>query len=464
MKLDFNKLILKLKNLTGRQVIFLVASFLLLLAVFLGTRSLVASWSLTALPGTSFTSGGGGAGPTPPAGGTPIVPPAQLPPAWDGAGRVTVVVIGLDYRDWAAGEGPPRSDTMIVLTLDPVSKTAGMLSIPRDLWVNIPGFGHGKINTAYSLGEAFKLPGGGPELARKTAELLLGVPIQYFAQVDFTAFERMIDEIGGIELEVPEEIKVDPLGPGNTVVLQPGKQTLDGPVALAYARARNSEGGDVDRARRQQQVILAIREKVFSFNMLPTLVAKAPALYNELSSGINTNLPLEDAIRMAVLSQQIPLDKIEKGVISFEDVTLGKSPDNLDIVKPIPDKVRNLRDEVFAGGSIAPMAQGEPLELAREENPRVTILNGTFTSGLAGRTSDYLTSLGFSVVNVGNADQNYSRSVVIDLTGKPYTLKYLASIMRMDSSGQFISRFDLSSEADVVLILGEDWVFNNPMP
>ena len=74
---------------------------------------------------------------------------------------------------------------MILLTIDPLTKTAGMLSIPRDMWVNIPGFGYSRINTAYSLGEGSKLPGGGPELARKTVEQFIGVPIQYYAQIDF---------------------------------------------------------------------------------------------------------------------------------------------------------------------------------------------------------------------------------------------------------------------------------------
>ncbi len=101
---------------------------------------------------------------------------------------MTIMLVGLDYRDWLANQGPSRSDTMILLTIDPVSKTAGMLSIPRDMWVDIPGFGYSKINNAYAWGELYKLPGGGPGLAMKTVENFLGIPIQYYAQVDFSAF------------------------------------------------------------------------------------------------------------------------------------------------------------------------------------------------------------------------------------------------------------------------------------
>ena len=116
----------------------------------------------------------------------------------------------------------------------------------------IPGFDHAKINTAYYLGEIYNLPGGGPGLAVETVEQVIGVPVNYYAQVDFYAFIRFIDELGGVTMHIREPITVDPIGPGNTITLQPGVQALDGAVALAYARARYSEGGDFDRSRRQQ--------------------------------------------------------------------------------------------------------------------------------------------------------------------------------------------------------------------
>ncbi len=122
----------------------------------------------------------------------------------------SVLITGTGWPD----EGAPRSDTMIVLTIDPLTKTAGMLSIPRDMWVNIPGFGYSRINTAYSSGEGHKLPGGGPELARKTVEQFLGVPIQYYAQIDFNTFVEFIDLIGGIEVYNDENLRLDPVGAG----------------------------------------------------------------------------------------------------------------------------------------------------------------------------------------------------------------------------------------------------------
>ena len=144
-----------------------------------------------------------------------------------------------------------------------------MLSVPRDMWVNIPGFDHGKINTAYFLGEIYNLPGGGPGLAVQTVEEFLGVPINYYAQVDFQAFVDFIDEIGGVDIHVKDELVVDPLGPGNTIRLYEGVQTLDGATALAYARARYTDDGDFGRSQRQQQVIMSVLDNILNFYSLP---------------------------------------------------------------------------------------------------------------------------------------------------------------------------------------------------
>ena len=215
----------------GILVGFIVVAGLTAYLTYNLIRDLVKTWEITSLPGISVRN----ATPTPNEAGvitdleTPLqAPSGPTPPPWDGAQRVTLLLMGLDYRDWSAGEGPPRTDTMILLTVDPINRTAGILSIPRDLWVNIPGFNYGRINTAYQLGEAFQLPGGGPGLAIETVEELLGVPIDYYAQIDFDAFERFIDEINGIKLEITEPITVDPLGDDNTKTLQPGVQVLPG--------------------------------------------------------------------------------------------------------------------------------------------------------------------------------------------------------------------------------------------
>ncbi len=435
---------------------------------------MVTSWEFTDIGGIRIvtptpTLRPGEPTPTPGGSAAQPVPQGPTPEPWDGASRVNVLLIGLDYRDWEAGEDAPRSDTMILLSLDPLTKNAAMLSIPRDLWVDIPGgFGYGKINTAYSLGEANQLPGGGPELAMKTVESVLGIPIQYYAQVDFGAFVRFIDEIGGVKLDVPEPITIDLVGSGKETKkkLKPGVQTLPGEWALAYARARYTEGGDFDRARRQQQVILAIRDRILAFDMAPTLVAKAPQLYAELSSGIRTNMTLDQAIQLAWLAKDIPEENIRHGIIGEEHVIFAKSPEGLDILKPIPEKIRILRDELFTTeGALSPAAAQQSLEdLAKAEGARIMVLNGAYVTGLAGRTSEYLRSLGLNAPEdlLGNTEA-VAYTWVIDHTGNPYTVQYLMNLMNV-SPNNFRVRYDPNAQADIEIWLGSDWATNNAMP
>jgi LCP family protein required for cell wall assembly len=461
------------RRLTWALVIaFAIAALITAYLTFIAMRDFVTSWELTSLPGIALSPTQ--PTPTPDESGviadvqTPLqAPSGPEPETWDGASRVSVLVMGLDYRDWSAGEGAPRTDTMILLTIDPLARTAGMLSIPRDLWVNIPGgFDYSRINTAYSLGESYKYPdGGGPGLAMATVEELLGVPIDYYAQIDFGAFVRFIDEIEGIKVDVKEKMKVDPLGDDNVKTLRPGVQTLNGELALAYARTRKTEGGDFDRAQRQQDVIFAIRDRILSADILPTLISKAPVLYQELSAGVNTNLTLEQAIKLAWLAQQVPEENIKRGVIGPPDqVLLVKSPEGDDVLKPIADKIRGLRDSIFfESGPASPVVNMPPAEVIAAENAKLRVLNGTATGGLAALSSDFLKSQGYNVVETGNADQLYTLTNLIDYTGNPYTLKYLAELMNV-SSNQIYSRYDPASPVDVVVILGNDWAANNPMP
>lgn len=379
---------------------------------------------------------------------------------WDGSGRVTILLLGLDYRDWENSRDYPRSDTMILLTLDPLTQSAGILSIPRDMWVSIPGFKHGKINTAYYLGEAYKLSGGGPALATKTVEQFLGIPINYYAQIDFGAFVRFIDEIYGVEIDVPQQITIDLLG-GKGIktkkTLQPGRQVLPGEWALAYARARYTEDGDFDRARRQQQVIMAIRERMLSGEMLPTMIKKAPILYRELSNGIDTNLDLDDALRLALAAKNIPDEKIQKGVLGKEYVMYGFSADNLSILVPIPDKIHRLRDQIFTSGSaLAPATPGDARQKMAAEGARLGIYNGTQELNLAEQTAEYLQSQGATVIETGKAEERYLTTTIIDHSGKPFTLNFLAELIN-NQYLKIYSRPDPQSLVDIEIYLGSDW-------
>jgi LCP family protein required for cell wall assembly len=385
------------------------------------------------------------------------------PDPWDGTSRVNVLVMGLDLRDEEEDSAAPRSDTMILLSMDPLNNTAAAIAIPRDMWVAVPGFGHYKINTAYRFGELYDIPGGGPALASQTVEEFLGVPVHFYIQIDFQAFVDFIDHIHGIKITFEEPYTIDRRGKWNTVTLEPGTYALDGEYTLAYARDRKSEGDDFDRSSRQMEVIMLIRQRILNFDQLPTLVLNAPAIYEDLSTGIRTNISLDQLIKLAWKAREIPKENIQTIVIGPEYVTIAKSPDGLDILKPIPDKIRLLRDEVLGdGGVLSPAGDNDLSSQITEEGAQIKVLNGSSQADLAAKTAAWLQEQGFDVV----AEKNTEHTTVsaVTLQGEtPYTLRWLVETFEMET-GRITHEYTSGADADLVLILGEDWASNNPMP
>ncbi|MCW1969972.1 MAG: LCP family protein [Anaerolineae bacterium] len=247
-----------------------------------------------------------------------LSPENDLPKAWDGKERINILLMGIDQRQGEVERGY-RTDTMILITIDPVSGQAGMLSIPRDLWVPIPGYGNNRINLANYYGDADDYPGGGAALAKKTVEQLIGVRVHHAVRVNFTAFENFIDRIGGVTVDVPEDI-YDPKYPTNNYGIEvfsikKGKQTLDGTTALKYARTRNTKFGDFDRAKRQQQVILAAQEKLKDVRVAMSLFAAGPDLLADLSASIKTDMPLSMIQQLGRLGMTIDRANIKSAVI-----------------------------------------------------------------------------------------------------------------------------------------------------
>lgn len=286
-----------------------------------------------------------------------IDPPATSQPQWAGAEPVSILLLGIDERE--SQSGPWRTDTMIALMVDPVARTAAGLSIPRDLWVNIPGLEQsGKINTAHFLGDVEQYPGGGPALAQATVQALLDLPMQYYVRVNFSAFEKLIDLIGGIDVDVPEPID-DPLYPDSGYGYEPlyipaGRIHLDGRLALKYARTRHGLSGDFERMPRQQQVILAVRDKLVQGGLLPGLVTQAGPLFQTLGESIQTNLTLDQLVQLVQLGAQIEPDRIQLQTVG-PDLILplyvdSSPPQDALVLKP--DVARQLRAYLLGAGAI----------------------------------------------------------------------------------------------------------------
>ena len=233
-----------------------------------------------------------------------------------GDGRINLLLLGIDRRGgtgWAY-----RTDTIMIVTLDPGTGSAGILSIPRDLQLAIPGHGQDRINTANVYGSRSDDPEGGPALLASTIETSFGIPIDGYLMVDFRAFEEIVDTLGGIEVDVPRALHdtryPDPK-PGDphafkTIHFEPGPQQMDGARALEYARSRMSTS-DFDRAKRQQQVVLAIREKALS----PSAIPRWPSLAALMTSSVRTDMRLDELLAVAILAARGDMSSLKQVVL-----------------------------------------------------------------------------------------------------------------------------------------------------
>ena len=388
-----------------------------------------------------------------------VYEPGKPLPRWEGTERVNVLVMGIDHREHE--QGPWRTDTMLVLTIDPVTMSGGMLSIPRDLWVPIPGYEEGRINTAHYLGEIYDYPGGGPALAVKTVQYNLGVPVHHYARFNFGAFERMVDLIGGIDVYVEEEIS-DPAYPDEAygydpLYLEAGWQHLNGEMALKYARTRHSAGGDFDRAKRQQQVLMAIFEQVTRLDLLPQLAPRAPELWQTLQGSVVTDLTLDQIIALAQLASEVEREQIRYVVIDEYYTQFWSTPDEQQVLIPLRDRIRELRDYIFTSEAPPPQQEKDPVTRLESEAARIEVLNGTTTAGLAALTTDYLQQQGLEIARTENADRSdYPESLVIVHTGKTYTAEYLVRLLDLPTTA-VVHGADADAEYDVSLILGADY-------
>jgi anionic cell wall polymer biosynthesis LytR-Cps2A-Psr (LCP) family protein len=285
------------------------------------------------------------------------------------------------------------------------------------------------------------------------------VPIHFYVRVNFTAFESIIDEIGGIDIRVAETID-DPLYPDegfgyDPFYIEAGEQHLDGKTALKYARTRATFGGDFDRGRRQQDVLLAVRDQIVKLDQLPQLVAKAPLLMEALGEAIRTDIDLEQALKLTQLASEIDAQQIVTAVIDHNYTSAWETPDGAQVLIANREAMRQLRDLLFAEVQVAGDGASLTDRLARE-NARILVLNGSHTAGLAHSTGDYLTGQNLQVVEVGDAGTLYDNTLIIDYAGKRHTSKWLATLLKLPLSS-VVFQGSPDGDYDVTVILGDDF-------
>jgi len=342
----------------------------------------------------------------------------------EGDGRVNILVLGIGGQ---GHEAPDLSDTIMVMSIDPKTKDAAMLSIPRDLYVKIPASAksrqqYGKINAANVY--------GGPELAAQTVSNVIGVPIHYYVLIDFSGFRQAIDAVGGVDITVPKAI-YDPDYPCDNerggycpFRMAAGPQHMDGTVALRYARSRKSTS-DFDRAARQQQVIAALRQKALQLSTLTNPV-KLTQLIDTVGSHLKTDIQPKEITKLASLAKDIDpaktpqkvLDTDSKDALLVGGTNIISGAGYIEVPKlgnfnysDIQDVVKN----IFVDHYIV------------DENARLEVQNGSGMAGVAGSVVRSLQSAHYSVGAPVNADTLYTKTVLYDYTGgkKPYTINYL---------------------------------------
>ncbi len=384
--------------------------------------------------------------------------------------RINVLILGMGG---ALHEGPYLTDTIILASIKPSTGQIGLLSIPRDLYVPVPGYGWRKINSANALGMAESKDGG--LLTSQVVSDVFDVPIHYWVRMDFNLFKDLIDELGGIEIEVEKSFADYQFPDQNfsyrVVSFEKGWQTMDGERALQFARSRhgnNGEDSDFARSRRQQKILFAIKEKIDKENIL-SQPRKIWNVYNSLKDNLSSNLDLSQAIRLAKISSEISRENIITKVIETgpdgplkSEVTLQgafilktKTGNFHELAQMALDLFKPSAETVLFGQS---PAQEETAPLV-EKKSKVVILNGTYVSGLAQQAGETLKNSDFEVIQTGNAPvRDYKKNVIYQINPdiKEERLKELCAFFLAETGQELKEEFKklFDEQTDFLIILG----------
>ena len=218
------------------------------------------------------------------------------------SGKKNIVVMGCDVRKDDVG----RSDTLFVVMLDKSKKNAALLSVPRDTRVKIKGHGWDKINAAFAY--------GGHKLTQETVQDFLGIKLNNYVVVDFQGFKGLVDAVGGVDINVEKRMYYYDSYSGFEIDLRPGKQHLDGKMAMQYVRYRDEEG-DIGRIRRQQKFLMALYQQIASKN----IIAKMPGVSKQIMSMIKTDLSLKEMVELGnVMREMMEKDGLKMSMVPGE--------------------------------------------------------------------------------------------------------------------------------------------------
>jgi len=436
----------------------IIRSFLLIIvAVVLGSSFVFGNAYLKA---RKIFGGGGGAPSL-----SENVDPAKL--KGEGDGRVNILLLG---KGGAGHDGADLTDTILIASIDPIQKEMSLLSLPRDFYVSTTD--NYKINSVYSQAKSKVLAGkktsdinqraedAGEAAVEAKIEEITGIPMHYYVMVDFAAFEKAVNIVGGIDFtvdkdgEVYEKLWNTSTGKNYTLDVKAGPNHFDGQRALFYARSRHTSArGDFDRSERQRKMLVALKDKIMSAGTYGNPV-KINSLVNDFGNHVHSNLSTNEVLRVYDIIKGIDSSKIGSvDLVTPPNVLIGGGLVNGNSVqqpKAGPkdySAIQNFIRNTLKDGYL------------KKENANIAVFNGSNIVGLAGKRADELKSFGYNITTVDNAPtRNYTQTILVDFTGgkKKYTQHYLEQRLKVTAVSQLPDASINPNGAEFVIILGQN--------
>jgi LCP family protein required for cell wall assembly len=380
----------------------------------------------------------------------------------EGDGRVNILLLG---NGGVGHEAPDLTDTIMVASIDPVNKKVALVSVPRDLWISLPGHGSMKINAAYETGKYdylgkvdssnanSKAVEAGFATADQALEQVLGINIHYNALVNFISFKKAVDTLGGVTVDVPEKLR-DPTmaweNGWNAVLANKGTQLFDGKQALLYVRSRHTSS-DFARSNRQRAVITAIKNKAVTLGTLSNPI-KISQLLNTFGNNVKTDLSVSDAARVYMLTKDIADSNITSIGLGDEGKNLIRTGriGNQSVVMPLAGLTNFTDIQTY-------IRQQLPDGYIIKEQAKVLVLNATVDSEFGKTESALLATYGYNIVNTLDYGTTLSETQLIDMThgGKKYTKNYLQKHYGVKATTTLPGGIQAGG-ADFIIVLGNN--------
>jgi LCP family protein required for cell wall assembly len=345
---------------------------------------------------------------------------------------VNIILLGSDKRE---NDTTWRTDTMIIVSVDTERKVVRLLSVPRDLWVNIPGQGHDRINSADMWGELAQ-EGSGPDLVKQTVYQSLGIPIHYYVRADFDGFIEIIDAIGGVDIDVECAL--------TDIELEPGIHHMDGELALLYARSRITTS-DFDRSRRQRKLLMALWGQAKSTD----IITKIPTLWLAMANTFGTDMPLDQVLSLGYLGVQLRPNYIFSQSIGPWQLQNWTTAEGYEVLLPLNDEIQELLNGFYG-----------PIDfdfLQRVSETQIQVLNGAWQDQAARLAATNLSWMGYQISKVGMADrQDYAESQVIVYNAGEDVAELAAQTLDLLPSSLHYQP-DPTSPVNIRIILGTDY-------